>query len=69
MGWRTLRDLAIADADELARVPEIGTADRAETIIEVANDAASGRLQLDVHYPEPEVDPEADDQGAEVRSE
>lgn len=69
MGWRTLRDLAIADADELARVPEIGTADRAETIIEVANDAASGRLQLDVHYPEPEVDPESDDQGAEVRSE
>ncbi|HGG56977.1 MAG TPA: transcription termination/antitermination protein NusA, partial [Nannocystis exedens] len=44
MGWRTLRDLAIADADELGRVPEIGTADRAEAIIEVANDAASGRL-------------------------
>ncbi len=70
MGWRTLRDLAIADADELARVPEIGTADRAETIIEVANDAASGRLQLDVHYPEPEVEPEADErQGVEARSE
>ncbi|HFE45563.1 MAG TPA: transcription termination/antitermination protein NusA, partial [Nannocystis exedens] len=70
MGWRTLRDLAIADADELGRVPEIGTADRAEAIIEVANDAASGRLQLDVHYPEPEVEPEADErQGTEVRSE
>ena len=70
MGWRTLRDLAIADADELGRVPEIGTADRAEAIIEVANDAASGRLQLDVHYPEPEVEPEADErQGMEVRSE
>ncbi|MCA9660940.1 MAG: transcription termination factor NusA, partial [Myxococcales bacterium] len=54
MGWRTLRDLAIADADELARVPEIGDIDRAESIIEVANDAASGRLKLDVRYPEPE---------------
>ncbi len=70
MGWRTLRDLAIADADELARVPEIGTPDRAEAIIEIANDAASGRLQLDVHYPEPEVEPEVDErQGMEARSE
>jgi N utilization substance protein A len=66
MGWRTLRDLAIADADELARVPEIGDIDRAESIIEVANDAASGRLKLDVRYPEPE--PRHDDT-AEVASE
>jgi N utilization substance protein A len=52
MGWRNLRDLAIADADELAQVPGIGTVDRAEAIIEVANDAASGKLQLTVKYPE-----------------
>ncbi|MCB9566192.1 MAG: transcription termination/antitermination protein NusA [Myxococcales bacterium] len=65
MGWRTLRDLAIADADELAQVPGIGSVDRAESIIEVANDAASGRLKLDVHYPEPEVE----DVAAEVASE
>ncbi|MEZ4381577.1 MAG: transcription termination factor NusA [Nannocystaceae bacterium] len=66
MGWRTLRDLAIADADELARVPEIGDIDRAESIIEVANDAASGRLKLDVRYPEPEP---RHDETAEVASE
>ncbi|MBL8975516.1 MAG: KH domain-containing protein, partial [Myxococcales bacterium] len=53
MGWRNLRDLAIADADELAQVPGIGTVDKAESIIEIANDAASGKLQLAVKYPEP----------------
>lgn len=53
MGWRTLRDLAIADADELAQAPGVGSIERAEAIIEVANDAASGRLKLDVRYPEP----------------
>jgi len=53
MGWRNLRDLAIADADELAQVPGIGSTERAESIIEVANDAASGKLQLAVKYPEP----------------
>ena len=52
MGWRNLRDLAIADADELAQVPGIGSTERAESIIEVANDAASGKLQLTVKYPE-----------------
>ena len=56
MGWRNLRDLAIADADELAQVPGVGSVDRAESIIEVANDAASGKLQLAVKYPEPASD-------------
>jgi len=56
MGWRNLRDLAIADADELAQVPGIGTVDKAESIIEIANDAASGKLQLAVKYPEPASD-------------
>ncbi|MBL9104322.1 MAG: transcription termination/antitermination protein NusA [Myxococcales bacterium] len=56
MGWRNLRDLAIADADELAQVPGIGSTDRAEAIIEVANDAASGKLQLTVKYPENAAD-------------
>jgi len=56
MGWRNLRDLAIADADELAQVQGIGTVDRAENIIEIANDAASGKLVLEVQYPEPASD-------------
>ncbi len=56
MGWRNLRDLAIADADELAQVQGIGSVDRAESIIEVANDAASGKLVLQVKYPEPASD-------------
>jgi N utilization substance protein A len=55
LGWRGLRDLAVADAEELARVPGIDHLERAETIIEIANDAASGRLQLDVEYPDPEA--------------
>jgi N utilization substance protein A len=54
MGWRGLRDLAVADADELGSVPEVGSAERAEQIIEVANDAASGNIKLDVRYPTPE---------------
>ncbi len=56
MGWRNLRDLAIADADELAQVQGIGSVDKAEAIIEVANDAASGKLQLAVKYPEAVTD-------------
>ncbi len=56
MGWRNLRDLAIADAEELAQVQGIGSVDKAESIIEVANDAASGKLQLAVKYPEPASD-------------
>ncbi len=56
MGWRNLRDLAIADADELAQVQGIGSVDQAESIIEIANDAASGKLQLQVKYPEPTSD-------------
>ena len=51
LGWRGLRDLAVADADELAEVPGVDTAERAEEIIEVANDAASGNLKLEVRYP------------------
>jgi N utilization substance protein A len=56
MGWRNLRDLAIADADELAQVQGIGSVDKAEAIIEIANDAASGKLQLAVKYPEAATD-------------
>ena len=56
MGWRNLRDLAIADADELAQVQGIGSVDKAEAIIEGANDAASGKLQLAVKYPEAATD-------------
>ena len=56
MGWRNLRDFAIADADELAQVQGIGSVDKAEAIIEVANDAASGKLQLAVKYPEAATD-------------
>jgi N utilization substance protein A len=52
-GWRGLRDLAVADAEELASMPGVDTIERAEAIIEVANDAASGNLKLDVAYPAP----------------
>jgi N utilization substance protein A len=55
LGWRGLRDLAVADAEELVRVPGIDDLERAETIIEIANDAASGRLKLDVEYPDPDA--------------
>lgn len=51
LGWRGLRDLAVADAEELAEVEGIDSAQRAEEIIEVANDAASGNLKLEVVYP------------------
>ena len=53
LGWRGLRDLAVADAEDLAQVQGVGTIERAEQIIEVANDAASGNLQLEVQYPLP----------------
>jgi N utilization substance protein A len=62
LGWRSLRDLAVADTDELAHV--VGSPDLAESIIEVANDAASGKLKLEVEYPDPpspEPQPEATD--------
>jgi N utilization substance protein A len=52
-GWRGLRELAVADAEELASVPGIDTLERAEAIIEVANDAASGNIKLEVEYPLP----------------
>jgi N utilization substance protein A len=48
-GWRSLRALAVADADELAEV--MGDVGESERIIEVANDAASGKLTLEVRYP------------------
>ena len=50
MGWRSVRELAIADTDELAQV--VGSVELAEQIIETANDAASGNLVLDVQYPQ-----------------
>ena len=53
MGWRGLRDLAVADGEELSGVPGIGGSERAELIIEIANDAASGNIKLDVVYPDP----------------
>ena len=56
LGWRNLRDVAIADQAELAQVPGIGTVDQAEAIIEIANDAASGKIELDVQYPIAEED-------------
>jgi N utilization substance protein A len=49
LGWRSLRDLAVANTDELAQV--VGS-DEAERIIDLANDAASGNLQLEVVYEE-----------------
>ncbi len=49
LGWRSLRDLAVANTDELAQV--VG-ADEAERIIDLANDAASGNLELEVVYEE-----------------
>nr|MCH9682580.1 transcription termination factor NusA [Deltaproteobacteria bacterium] len=51
LGWRGLRDLAVADTDELAEVAGVDSPARADEIIEVANDAASGNLVLQVQYP------------------
>ncbi|HWB74824.1 MAG TPA: transcription termination factor NusA [Nannocystaceae bacterium] len=51
-GWRGLRDLAVADAEELASMPGVETLERAEAIIEIANDVASGNLKLEVQYPQ-----------------
>ena len=51
MGWRGLRDLAVADSEELSQVPGVTSTEQAEQIIEVANDAASGKTTLDVKYP------------------
>lgn len=56
IGWRTLRDLAIADVDELAQVPGIDTPEQAENIVDIANDAVSGNIELEVDYPTPEDD-------------
>jgi transcription termination/antitermination protein NusA len=50
-GWRGLRDLAVADAEELASMPGVETIEAAEAIIEIANDVASGNLKLEVDYP------------------
>jgi N utilization substance protein A len=51
LGWRGLRDLAVADSEELAQVGGVDTVENAERIIEIANDAASGNLKLAVRYP------------------
>jgi N utilization substance protein A len=45
-GWRSIRDLALADTEELGEF--IGDVALAESIIDSANDAASGKLVLDV---------------------
>lgn len=52
LGWRSLRDLAVAGVDELAQV--IGDAELADRIIDTANDAASGKIELEVVYDEEE---------------
>jgi N utilization substance protein A len=62
--WRSLRDLAVADAEELA--PYVQGVERAEEIIDTANDAASGKLQLDVVYPAEESEEEDGDEHADV---
>jgi len=49
LGWRSLRDLAVANTEELAQV--VGS-DEAERIIDLANDAASGNLELEVVFEE-----------------
>ncbi len=61
--WRSLRDLAVADAEELAGY--VGSVEAAETIIDTANDAASGKLQLDVVYPPEEPEEGASDESAQ----
>jgi N utilization substance protein A len=61
MGWRRLRDLAVADADELAQVEGLGELSLAEAIIETANDAASGNIALQVEYPPEPVEGEESD--------
>ncbi len=64
IGWRSLRDLAIADVDELAQVPGIDTPEQAENIVDIANDAVSGKIELDVNYPT--LDEETEEIEAEV---
>jgi transcription termination/antitermination protein NusA len=54
LGWRSLRDLAVANLDELAQV--IGDSDAADDIIDTANDAASGKIQLEVVYDDEELE-------------
>lgn len=48
-GWRSVRAIALADAEELAEF--VGDVGEAEQIIEIANDVASGKRKLDVVYP------------------
>jgi N utilization substance protein A len=43
LGWRSVRALAVADADELGEA--LGSVEEAERVIDLANDAASGRQQ------------------------
>lgn len=45
-GWRSVRELAIADTEELGRV--LSSPTLAEQIVEIANDAASGKIKLEV---------------------
>jgi len=60
LGWRSLRDLAVANTDELAQL--VGSEEAAETIIDTANDAASGNIELEVVY-EDEDEDELDEAG------
>jgi N utilization substance protein A len=66
LGWRGLRDLAVADSDELAQVQGVDTVENAERIIEIANDAASGNLELSVRYPGEGEEDEAQQPGGDV---
>ncbi len=63
IGWRSLRDLAIADVDELAQVPGIDNPEQAENIVDIANDAVSGKIELEVNYPT------ADEENPELQAE
>ncbi len=60
LGWRNIRDLALADVEELGEV--VGSMPLAESIVDVANDAASGKIKLEVE--EPELPPGLEDEDA-----
>ncbi|NVB41568.1 transcription termination/antitermination protein NusA [Pseudenhygromyxa sp. WMMC2535] len=64
LGWRSLRDLAVANIDELAQV--VGSGDEAERIIDTANDAASGNIELEVVYDAEEEEDEELEQGGDA---
>jgi N utilization substance protein A len=63
LGWRSLRDIAVANIDELASI--VGGTDEAEQIIDLANEAASGKLQLEVVFEDDEHEQEEAHTGGE----